>query len=205
MLSFLARMPPRTSQAHLRTIHTEDGENAVEFLVDDDKADYGMKSWSKPGPTILDPPYHWHKYQTERFLVHSGTMRSTLEGQDKLISAGETIVIKPGLYHTYRNNSDTEQLIVSTGLDPSAHERDEAFFRNLYCYLDDCRKADMAPHIAQVCLFLYLFDCYLAIPGPRSIAKPLSQALVFLLGVVVGKWLLGYKEIYPEYYKSNSQ
>lgn len=204
MLSFLARTPPKTPSAHLTTIHTEDGQNALEFFAHDPKAEYGMKSHLKAGPTIHVPPYHWHRYQSETFLIHSGTMRATLEGREQLVPAGASITIAPGLYHTFRNASETDPLVVSTGLDPTERARDEAFFRNLYCYLDDCRKADTAPHVAQLALFLHFFDCYLALPGPKSLAKPLSRVLVFVLGVVVGKWLLGFKESYPEYYKKET-
>lgn len=78
-------------------------------------------------------------------------------------------------------------------------ERDEAFFRNLYCYLDDCRKAGREPHVVQLMLFLGFFDCYPALPGPKVVSWSLSQVLVFVVGVMVGKWLLGLKESYPEY------
>ena len=205
MLSFLARSPAKSPQAHVDTIHTEDGQTAIKFFTNDSKAEYGMKLQAKAGATIHVPPYHWHKYQTETFLVHSGTMRVTLEGQDRLIPAGRSTTIEPGLYHTFANDSDTEQLVVSIGLDPLERDRDEAFFRNLYCYLDDCQKTGMAPNLAQLCLFLYFFDCFLAIPGPRFAARPFSQALVFVLGVAIGKWLLGFKESYPEYYKKQTQ
>ena len=95
--------------------------------------------------------------------------------------------------------------MISVGLDPMERERDEAFFRNLYGYLDDCRMDDMPPSLAQMCLFLHFFDCYLAIPGPKTIMNPLSELLVFILGVVVGKLMLGYRETYPEYYKEKKQ
>lgn len=132
-------------------------------------------------------------------------MRATLEGKDHLFTAGQTLTIKQGLYHTFENNSDAEPLVVSIGLDHLERKRDEAFFRNLYSYLDDCRMAKRAPQLPQLCLFLYFFDCYLALPGPKVLMKPLRQVLVFVIGVVVGKWLLGFKETYPEYYKEASK
>ena len=131
-------------------------------------------------------------------------MRATVEGSEKIIPVGQRVTIEPGIYHTFHNNSETEPLVFSTGLDPMERERDEAFFRNLYSYIDDCRKSERAPQVPQLCLFLHFFDCYLALPGPKLIMKPLSQALVFFIGVVIGKWLLGMKPSYPEYYKRAS-
>ena len=201
MLSFIGRVPKKHTQAHLSTITTEDGATRVEFFGNNSNSPYALKATVKPGNTIHTPPYHWHKYQTETFFIHSGTFRATLEGQEKLAPAGDTLTVEAGLYHTFDNNSETEPLVVSMGLDPSQRERDEAFFRNLYCYSDDCRKASMAPNLAQMCLFLYAFDCYLALPGPKMVMKPISQLIVVVLGVVLGKWILGFQETYPEYYK----
>ena len=128
-------------------------------------------------------------------------MRATVEGSDQTIMAGQSVTILPGQHHTFVNPSETEPLVVSTGLDPVERERDEAFFRNLYCYSDDCRKVGREPNAAQLMLFLYFFDCYPALPGPKVVSRPLSQVLVFVVGVMVGKWLLGFKETYPEYYQ----
>ena len=199
MLSFNAQ-PPRTRQSHLRTISTEDGRTRVEFLSSDPTSTYSMRTVVPPGPTIHAPPYHWHKYQTETFKVESGIFLANIEGQEQAITAGNTYSVEPGVYHTFSNGSPDADLVIWTGLDPQERERDEAFFRNLYGYLDDCRKAGMQPSLCQICLWLHLFDCYLALPGPRRLAMWVSQWLVWTLGVVVGKWLLGMKESYPEYY-----
>ncbi|KAG6986466.1 hypothetical protein G7Y79_00082g100820 [Physcia stellaris] len=201
MLSFLAPRLSKTPTATQNPLRTEDSQNAFHFFAADPSVEFAMKAHIKPGPTIHVPPYHWHKYQTETFLIHSGTMRATQEGSDKIIPAGQSITVEPGLYHTFYNNSMTENLSFSTGLDPMERERDEAFFRNIYSYLDDCRKAGKSPHIAQLMLFLYFFDCYPALPGPKSLSRPLSQVLVFVVGIMVGKLLLGFKESYPEYYQ----
>jgi hypothetical protein len=42
-------------------------------------------------------------------------------------------------------------------------------------------------------------DVILALPGPKFIAKTLGVMLNFFGGLVIGKWLLGYTEYYPEY------
>jgi hypothetical protein len=44
----------------------------------------------------------------------------------------------------------------------------------------------------------------LGLPGPRFISKPLGIVLNFIGGVVIGKWLFGYRDSYSEYYKPKS-
>lgn len=42
-------------------------------------------------------------------------------------------------------------------------------------------------------------DTFLALPGPKLVAKPLAVFVHFIGGVVIGKWLLGYSDSYSEY------
>ena len=149
----------------------------------------------KAGHTKHTPRYHWHKYQSETLTFHPGTKRTHLEDFDNLIPAGQSITIELGLYHTFHNNSDTEPLVIFTGLDPTERERDEAFFRNLYSYLDDSGKVGIEPKVAHLMLFLCLFDFYRALKCPRWTPRIVSQAMVFLGGVVIGKWVLGFGRV----------
>ena len=91
--------------------------------------------------------------------------------------------------------------MIEIGLDPSQRARDEAFFRNLYSYLDDCDRLRRGPNVCQLMLFLWAFECMVAMPGPKVLVQPLSRAMVWVLGVVVGKWMFGFRESYEEYYK----
>ena len=206
-LSFLASHPPtRTRQSHLRTIHTESGRTTIEFSPSSsshalaDATVHAMRTIVPAGKTIHDPPYHWHKYQTETFTVLRGTFLANVEGVQTPIKAGSTVTVEAGQYHTFTNPSQTEELEILTGLDPAERERDEAFFRNLYGYLDDCEKAKISPSLCQILLWLWTFDCYLALPGPKWLMRIVSQIMVWVLGVVVGKYLLGYQQNYEEYF-----
>lgn len=205
MLSFLASTPKRHPQAHAQTLIVEDGATEIQFLDQTTDFPYSMRIHQKPGHSLANPPYHYHQYQTETFHVEEGVFRATVEGRTTDVSSGNDITIAPGLYHGYVNGSDTEPLTVSVRLDPEERDRDEAFFRNLYCYLDDCRKQEIAPNVAQLCLFLHFFDCPLALPGPKMVGKPLSMVFTMLVGVVVGKWLLGFRESYEEYSKPKAR
>lgn len=43
-------------------------------------------------------------------------------------------------------------------------------------------------------------EVVLAVPGPRRLAKVMGLLLNFWGGLVVGKWILGYRDTYSEYY-----
>jgi hypothetical protein len=52
---------------------------------------------------------------------------------------------------------------------------------------------------------MYRGGAVLARPGPDAISKPLGVLWNFLGGLVVGKWILGYSDSYPEYFHIDSQ
>ena len=68
-------------------------------------------------------------------------------------------------------------------------------------YRDDCRKAGIPRSLPQVLLFNWVGGVVLALPGPTIISKPVGVALNLFGGLVLGKYILGYRESYPEYYK----
>jgi len=76
---------------------------------------------------------------------------------------------------------------------------------NIQTYRDDCRKAGIAPSLPQLLLIMRKGDTFMALPGPKFIIKPLSILLGFIGGLVIGKWLLGYSESYPEYSHPESE
>lgn len=63
-------------------------------------------------PDTRFPPTHYHPLQDERFAIESGEMLAIVDGQKRLLSAGETIDIEPGSRHTMRNPSKTEPAVV---------------------------------------------------------------------------------------------
>ncbi|KAF2418022.1 hypothetical protein EJ08DRAFT_599684 [Tothia fuscella] len=208
MLSFLSAQTPRTKVAHLNTIHFDNDTSSIEFKSPTDRylvinrwPPAPSKEQTVPGQAecALSPPPHWHYYQNETFHVISGTGRFMLEGECIDAIEGETVTIPAGAFHTFCNASMEEGLEVEFALEPGTRERDERFFRNLQTYRDDTRKAGMQPSLPQLLLFLRSADVLLALPGPKFIAQPLAIIMNFVGGVVIGKWLLGYFESYPEY------
>jgi mannose-6-phosphate isomerase-like protein (cupin superfamily) len=60
-------------------------------------------------PGGIAPPVHWHPRQHERFVVVSGKMGILLEGQKRVLEAGQEIVVPPGPHiHTWWNAGDDE-------------------------------------------------------------------------------------------------
>jgi hypothetical protein len=76
---------------------------------------------------------------------------------------------------------------------------------NLQTYRDDTRKAGIEPSLPQLLLFLRKGDVLLALPGPKFIAKPLAILMNFIGGLVIGKWLMGYSDSYPEYWHAEAE
>lgn len=156
------------------------------------------------GETILKPPYHWHMFQSKTFDVVSGVMLATVDGVDKKVRPGESLKITPCTFYKVSADPGEEPLIVNISLDPLHRTRDEAFFRNMFGYLDDCRKEGKALQVPQMALLLHSADTALALPGPKWISMRIGKLVNLVVGVVVGKWLLGFSESYPEYYKESA-
>lgn len=89
-------------------------------------------------------------------------------------------------------------------MDPEDYEIEERFFRNFFSYLNDCKRAKQAPSIFQLFVFLHSADTPLAIPLPNvPLAEFVGIYLSWVLMIAVafvGRFILGYKPSYPEYY-----
>jgi mannose-6-phosphate isomerase-like protein (cupin superfamily) len=182
--------------------------------------------------SVIIPPFHAHPKQEEVFLVTSGTALFCLNRTQILVSAGNEITIPRGDYHKFGNASSTETLTLEGWYNPAEPAREERFFRNLYGYLNDATAGGVGAtmlgnaSIAQIALFAWeadmpicepsklprfnlvffgrLFVLVVALGIPKVIGIPIAYGLTWLLGVFVGKWMLGYKASYDEYYHESS-
>lgn len=112
------------------------------------------------------------------------------------------MTILPELYHTFAfDTSLDEDLSIKIWAEPEEGASDK-FFRNLFSYLDDCRKAKSPPNTFQLLLFLHSGETYLVLPQlPKFLGKFISQRVLgYVGGKVIGEKLLGFKESYPEYW-----
>ncbi|KAF9736115.1 hypothetical protein PMIN01_06030 [Paraphaeosphaeria minitans] len=137
----------------------------------------------------------------------------TLEGKRIPVTPNDPqpVAIPPLARHTFKADPTCAEpckiqieLEVSPLVDGKTAEEElggnERFFRNLYCYLDDCEAQNVTPSLFQLLLFLHSAEVSLAFPGPGWLARPLSYAFGLVLGKWVGGYILGYGISYPEYY-----
>ena len=59
-------------------------------------------------PRGRPPAEHYHPAQEEHFEVLEGTVRTRVGGADRRLATGETLVVSPGVRHTFWNAGDEE-------------------------------------------------------------------------------------------------
>lgn len=137
---------------------------------------------------------HIHARQEERFTVVSGRMGVRAAGRERVLGAGEEVVVPPGTPHTFWNASPDEELHQVIELRPALEH--EAFFETVYGLQRDGKlpeDGEKGPvNVLQGALIVTEYDNYLA--GPPM----LVQRLLFPPLALLGR-LLGYKARYPEY------
>ena len=141
-------------------------------------------------------------YQKEKWRVITGHARFHFEGRTRDRKNDESIFIPVGSYHRCENASPIEDLIIDIRLGEQNWVIEERFFRNFFAYLGDCHITKSEHSIFQLLLFLYTVDGPLAVlvPGSRWIGRSVSWLLMFVAGVVIGEYLLGYQTSYEAYY-----
>lgn len=133
MLAFLARRVPRTITANQNPVVFDGGRSFIEFKAPTDRylvVNRWPPSSSEANRNIaLRPPLHWHRHQTETFHVLHGTAEFVCDGQKIIKKAGDLITIPAKAIHTFRNISESDELLIEFVLEPKWRQRDEAFFR----------------------------------------------------------------------------
>lgn len=69
-------------------------------------------------PGMIGPDPHIHPMQTETFHVTRGQMLVVVDGEERLIREGETIVVAPGQVHTFSNPDPDEPLDLQIAIEP---------------------------------------------------------------------------------------
>ena len=68
---------------------------------EDGEGDLVRFNWrSMPGGAITE---HLHPHQEERFMISAGQARFTVNGEERIVSSGETIVVPIGVRHSESN------------------------------------------------------------------------------------------------------
>ena len=116
------------------TAHSTDEKYLIRRLADT-PTERGVCGWRKTLVTHDDTPvanvshlqindskYHYHRVMTEFYYVLSGGGTMTLDGEKRAITAGDLVVIKPGVWHT----SDGEMDVLILGV-PAGEQTDVWF------------------------------------------------------------------------------
>ena len=77
---------------------------SIKFFGEADSSAAQVENEVTLAPGAVGPPAHRHPGQTETFNVVSGKMVAKLGKEEKVINAGEVLVVTPGQSHTFYNN-----------------------------------------------------------------------------------------------------
>jgi len=89
--------------ARIRTLVNAATGERIEFTATagESAEDVLRFNWrSMPGGAITE---HIHPRQEERFIIKAGEARFTLNGQERVVGAGQTLVVAAGVRHAQRN------------------------------------------------------------------------------------------------------
>ena len=104
---------------------------------------YGIKNFHKIGATIINcinreyakkiiiqlpgqkHPKHYHKRKEETFQVLYGVLHSDLNGKNKILYPGDTLLVQPGVWHSFWSDAGCIFEEVST-----THFDDDSFYKD---------------------------------------------------------------------------
>ncbi len=139
-------------------------------------------------------PLHIHLRSSERFETVSGRLGVILEGERRVLEAGEEVFIPPRTPHTFWNAGQDELRFITDVRPPG---RLQTYWETVFSLAEDGRVGENGlPNLLQLAVLAPLADSY--DPG---IPLPLMKVLIAVLGGV-GR-LLGYRESYAKYRKVN--
>jgi mannose-6-phosphate isomerase-like protein (cupin superfamily) len=127
---------------------------------------------------------HIHPHQEESFHVLSGSLTVVVNGEEKVVSAGQTLVVPPGTPHQPFNRGNVEMHSMGQ-MRPGG---------KLGLFFGQMAGLDFKPGFLQMTLFSQQYGIYPASPSPT-----ITRALSFLLAPTAR--LVGYQSFYPEYAK----
>ncbi len=128
---------------------------------------------------------HIHPHQEESFEVLAGTLTVIVNGEEKVVSAGESIVVPPGTPHQPFNRGNVEMRSIG-------HIRPAG---KLGLFFGQMSGLDFEPSFLQMMLFVQEYEVYPTSPPPAVV-----RVLSFLLAPTAR--LVGYRSFYPEYAES---
>jgi len=144
-------------------------------------------------PGAAGPPEHFHENFEERFTVVTGTLSILLNGEKRMLRAGETLVIPPMTRHKPFN--ETNETVIVQGDNPKILPLKFGYaLSQLYGFMDQYPDG---PSVRQMLMQLSVYgndaDTWIA-DGP---SLNMQKALRVIMAPTAR--LLGYKNYYEEY------
>jgi quercetin dioxygenase-like cupin family protein len=144
----------------------------------------------KPGGRLAAPLMHVHPIQTETFWVLEGQLHTVVNGLERVLKAGQHIVIEPGVPHLWGNASKTERLRFTFELSPGLEWA--ILFESIFAMArDGLTKADGTPPVLAMAAGLHQFKDHFYLDKPPVAV----QKAMFALLAPIAK-LAGYRKAY---------
>ncbi|KAI5854498.1 hypothetical protein GGS23DRAFT_474725 [Durotheca rogersii] len=176
-----------------------------EFLYEDDRRFVVKETHYAENQAVQDglsgPPLHIHLRQTEYFEVLQGALAVVRDGKTHVLTQDDgTVAIAPSTRHRFWAHPGKEDLIFKVYAQPEEVDRgfDENYLRNALGYLRDCQMSSIEPSIFQMALFGCLSDTIFVLP-PFWMPIWSLKLTQYVCAYWIGRFLLGYRETYPEY------
>ena len=156
----------------------------------------GERIWSELTlhPYAPGPPAHVHMTFEERFIVAQGEVSLLVNGQSKVLRAGEEFVVEPGLAHRPFNATGAEAVILWPDTPAYGLPLDfGVFLTQAYGFFDESPANSRPPRaLLQMSRFSPRYDSWLA--GPPVL---LQRGLYWILGPIAR--VLGYRSYYARF------
>ena len=141
-------------------------------------------------PHAPGPPEHFHTEFDETFTVKEGVLSVLINGEHKLVKAGESVFIPRGTRHKPFNESDQPVIVENNNGKKSFPTKFAYYLKQLYPVIDDMGEdPNMLKVIMQMSIYGDDMDTWMAGP-PIAIQRTLR----FMLAPTAR--LLGYKNYY---------
>jgi mannose-6-phosphate isomerase-like protein (cupin superfamily) len=135
-------------------------------------------------------PLHIHLQTTERFEALSGQLGVILEGERRVLEAGQEVLIPPGTPHTFWNAGPGELRFITDVRPPG---RLQTYWETVFGLAEEGKVGENGlPNLLQLAVLAPLADSY-----DPSVPLPAMKGFIAVLGAT-GR-LLGYRESYPQY------
>ena len=145
-------------------------------------------------PNAPGPPAHVHTTFAERFIVAEGEVSMVVDGETKVLRAGEEFLIEPGVTHRPFNASAKEAVVRGPMTPAYALPRDfGVFLTQAYGFFDEAPANGRPPRaLLQMSRFAPRYDSWLG--GPPVL---LQRGLFWVVGPMAR--VLGYRSYYERF------